>query len=161
MAATNRQRAYRSTFGLRYVYTPRIVVGGAEQEVGSHRGKILRAIDRVQATRQINIDISHPDKRTKFVSDGAGEMPTEPVNVWLFSYDKIHSTKIGRGENSGVKLINVHVVREIQKIGEWNGKDLKINLPIAMIGIEKQDGCAIVVQSKGGGQVYERLNFHS
>jgi len=34
-ASTNRQREYRGAFGLRYIYTPQIVVGGAAQEVGS------------------------------------------------------------------------------------------------------------------------------
>ena len=159
VSATNRQRTYRAAFGLRYIYTPQIVIGGAAQEVGSHRGKVLRAIERVRATQQVKVDISHPDKKTAVVTVGAGQMPTGPATVWLFAYDKSHSTDIGRGENSGVKLVNTHVVRETRKIGEWNGKNLKITLPIAMMGIDKQDGCAIVVQSKDGGQVYGAADF--
>ena len=159
VASTNRQREYRAAFGLRYVYTPQIVVGGAAQEVGSHRGKVLRAIERMRASRQVKVDISHPDKKTAVVRVGAGKAPAGPATVWLFAYDKSHSTDIGRGENSGVKLVNTHVVRETRKIGEWNGKDLKISLPIAMMGIENQDGCAIVVQSKNGGQIYGAADF--
>ena len=159
VASTNRQREYRAAFGLRYIYTPQIVVGGAAQEVGSHRGKVLRAIERVRATRQVKVDISHPDKKTAIVSIGAGETPSGPAKVWLFAYDKSHTTDIGRGENSGVKMVNTHVVRETREIGEWNGKDIKISLPIAMMGIEKQDGCAIVVQSKNGGQIYGAAVF--
>jgi hypothetical protein len=159
VSSTNRQRSYRAALGLRYVYTPQMVIGGAAQEVGSHRGKVLRAIERVRAIRQVKVDISHPDKKTAIVSVAAGETPFGPATVWLFAYDKRHSTDIGRGENSGVKLVNTHVVRETREIGEWTGKDLKITLPIAMMGIEKQDGCAIVVQSKDGGQVYGAAHF--
>lgn len=158
-ASTNRQRDYRGVFGLRYIYTPQIVVGGAAQEVGSHRGKVLRAIEKIRALRKIKVDISHPDEKTATVSIGAGEAPAGPATVWLFAYDNKHITDIGRGENSGVKLVNTNVVRETRKIGEWNGKSVKFNLPIAMMGIEKQDGCAIVVQSKDGGRIYGATHF--
>ena len=112
VASTNRQRAYRAALGLRYVYMPQIVIGGAAQEVGSHRGKVLRAVERLRATRQVKVDISHPDKKTAIVSVGASETPSGPTTVWLFAYDNHHSTDIGRDEISGVKLVNAHVVRE-------------------------------------------------
>jgi len=112
---------------------------------------VLRAIERIRASRQVNVDISHTDKKTAIVTVGACEAPSGPATIWLFAYDKEHTTDIGRGENSGVKLVNTNVVRETRKIGEWNGKSTTIKLPIAMMGIEKQDGCAIVVQSKDGG----------
>ena len=158
-ASTNRQREYRAASGLRYIYTPQLVIGGAAQEVGSHRGKVLRAIERIRASRQVKVNISHPDKKTAVVSVGAGEAPSGPATIWLLAYDKEHTTDIGRGENSGVKLVNTHVVRKTRRIGEWNGKDIKISLPIAMMGIEKQDGCAIVVQSKNGGRIYGATHF--
>lgn len=158
-SSTDRQRAYRAAFGLRYVYTPQMVIGGTAQEVGSHRGKILRAIERLRADKQVKVDISHPDKKTAIVHIGPGDMPAGPATVWLFAYDKSHSTDIRRGENSGVTLVNSHVVRAIREVGEWTGKALEITLPIAMMGIEKQDGCAIVVQSKAGGRVYGAADF--
>jgi len=159
VASTNRQRTYRAAFGLRYVYTPQIVIGGAAQEVGSHRDKVLRAIERVRAARQVKVGISHPDRKTAIVRIAAGGTPSGPATVWLFAYDKSHSTDIGRGENSGVKLVNTHVVRATREIGEWTGGDLKITLPIAMMGLEKQDGCAIVVQAKNGGRIYGAAEF--
>lgn len=158
-AATNRQRNYRAKFGLRYIYTPQIVSGGTQQSVGSHRGKVLRGIERARATQSVNVDISHPDKKTAIVSVGAGNAPTGKATVWLFAYDREHKTDIRRGENSGVKLVNTNVVRVMRRIGEWNGKPLKIKLPIAMMGLEKQDGCAIVVQSDRGGQIYGAADF--
>lgn len=159
VGSTNRQRNYRAAFGLRYIYTPQIVIGGAAQEVGSHRGKVLRAIERLRGSQQIKVDISHPDKKTAVVRVGAGAMPSGPATVWLFAYDKRHSTDIRRGENSGVKLVNTNVVREMRRIGEWKGKNLTITLPIAMMGLDKQDGCAIVVQSTDGGRIYGAADF--
>ena len=156
---TDRQRSYRAAFGLRYVYTPQIVSGGTQQSVGSHRGKVLRGIEKARAAQQVRVEITHPDKKTALVTIGAGKPPSGKATVWLFAYDRQHSTEIRRGENSGVKLVNTNVVRAMRRIGEWNGKELRISLPIAMMGLDKQDGCAIVVQADSGGTIYGAADF--
>jgi hypothetical protein len=158
-AYTDRQRSYRAAFGLRYIYTPQIVSGGSQQAVGSHRGKVLRGIERARGLARVKVDIAHPDKKTAIVTVGEGKASAGKATVWLFAYDKKHSTDIRRGENEGVKLVNTNVVRVMRRIGEWDGKPLKISLPIDMMGLEKQDGCAIVVQSAGGGIIYGAADF--
>ena len=158
-AYTDRQRNYRAAFGLRYVYTPQIISGGTQQSVGSHRGKVLRGIEKARTAQQVKVDIGHPDKKTALVTIGAGKASAGKATVWLFAYDSEHSTDIRRGENSGVKLVNTNVVRAMRRIGEWNGRKLQISVPIAMMGLEKQDGCAIVVQSERGGTIYGAADF--
>lgn len=158
-ANTNRQRNYRSAFGLRYIYTPQIVSGGTQQAVGSHRGKVLRGIEKARAAQQVAVDVTHPDKKTALVTIGAGKAPAGKATVWLFAYDREHSTDIRRGENTGVKLVNTNVVRAMRRIGEWNGEKLQISVPIAMMGLDKQDGCAIVVQSESRGTIYGAADF--
>lgn len=158
-AYTDRQRSYRSALGLRYVYTPQIISGGTQQSVGSHRGKVLRGIEKARAAQQVKVDVGHPDKKTALVTIGAGKASAGKATVWLFAYDREHSTDIRRGENSGVKLVNTNVVRHMRRIGEWNGRKLQISVPIAMMGLEKQDGCAIVVQSERGGTIYGAADF--
>lgn len=158
-ASTSRQSSYRAAFGLRYVYTPQMVIGGAAETTGSRRGEVLRDIERIRANPQVGVDVSMPDKKTAIVRVAAGKTPAGPATVWLFAYDRRHSTPVRRGENSGAMLVNTHVVRAIRKVGEWTGRELEITLPIAMMGLEDQDGCAVVVQSTAKGQIYGAAEF--
>ena len=158
-AYTDRQRNYRAAFGLRYVYTPQIISGGTQQSVGSHRGKVLRGIEKARTAQQVKVDIGHPDKKTALVTIGAGKASAGKATVWLFAYDKSHTTEIQRGENGGVKLTNTNVVRAIRPIGKWNGKKTEISVPITMLGIDNQDGCAIVVQDSRTGAILGAADF--
>lgn len=156
---TLRQRDYRGQFGLRYIYTPQIVIGGTKQEVGSHRGKVLRAIEHVRARPMVAVSVAHPDEKSALVTIDAGPAPGRTATVWLFAYDKSHTTDIQRGENGGVKLANTNVVRAIRQIGKWDGRKTEIKVPIAMLGIHRQDGCAIVVQEGGNGAILGAADF--
>ena len=157
--STSRQRNYGSAFKLRYIYTPQMVVSGTHQSVGSGRGKILRAIERARKAQRVPVTISHPDKDTALVTIAAGPKPDRPATIWLFAYDKEHLTSIRRGENEGVKLANANIVRAHRRIGEWNGKEMKIKVPVKMMGFDKQDGCAIVVQNELGGPILGSTAF--
>lgn len=156
---TLRQRDYRGQFGLRYIYTPQIVIGGTKQEVGSHRAKVLRAIEQVRARPMVAVSVARPDEKTALVTIDAGRTPGRTATVWLFAFDKSHTTEIRRGENGGVTLTNSNVVRAIRPIGKWDGKKTEIEVPIAMLGIDRQDGCAIVVQEGGNGAILGAADF--
>lgn len=158
-AATERQRAYRAALGLRYVYTPQMVIGGARQEVGSHSDKVLRAIDQARSDPRIPVDVARPHAATAIVTIGEGPAPARPAAVWLFAFDRQHSTTIRRGENEGVTLTNSHVVRAARRIGTWSGQRTRIELPLSMMGIDGQDGCAIIVQPDGGGRIHGAAMF--
>jgi len=152
-ASTERQRSYRKTLGLRYVYTPQMVVGGADQAVGSGRDAILAAIARRRGTARLPIGISHPAPGELAVTVGAGPRPDRPAAIMLFAYDRMHSTDVRRGENQGVRLVNRNVVRVQRRIGTWNGERMTIRLSVAKLGIAGRDGCAIIVQPPGGGAI--------
>jgi hypothetical protein len=158
-AATERQRAYRESLGLRYVYTPQMVIGGAREAVGSHRDEVLQAIEQARSEPRIPVEIAHPDADTAIVTIGEGPAPARPAAVWLFAFDRRHSTAIRRGENEGVTLTNSHVVRAARRIGTWSGQRTRIELPLAMMGIDGQDGCAVIVQPDGGGRIHGAAMF--
>ena len=157
--STARQHAYRQAMGLRYVYTPQMVVGGAHEVVGSRRGDVLRAIRQARGEPRIAIEVARPDAATAIVTLGEGPPPPRPAAVWLFAFDDRHSTDIRRGENEGVTLTNVHVVRAARRVGTWSGQRSRIELPLSMMGIDGQDGCAIFVQPEGGGRIYGAAMF--
>ncbi len=157
--STARQRDYRRALGLRYVYTPQMVIGGIDQAVGSGRGEVLNAIERRRGRARLAIDISHPAPGEAVVSIGAGPRPARPAQVMLFAYDRAHTTEIRRGENEGVKLINRNVVRAHRRIGTWNGTKKTIRISLKKLGITGQDGCAIIVQPEQGGAIYGAAAF--
>jgi len=157
--STARQRDYRRALGLRYVYTPQMVVGGVDQAVGSGRGKILDAIERRRGKAGLAIAISHPAPGEAVVTLGAGKVPARPVPVLLFAYDRAHTTEIRRGENEGVTLTNRNVVRAHRRIGTWDGTKKTIRLSIKKLGLGGRDGCAIIVQPEHGGEIYGAAAF--
>ncbi len=156
---TERQHAYVKRMGKRYVYTPQMVLNGTEDAVGSRRGQVLAAIDTARKHSQIDIVIAKNDAKNVTVKIGGGFRLSSPAEVWLFAYDSRHETSVPRGENSGRTLINTNVVRAIRNVGKWRGKDTEIKLPIGMMGIDDQDGCAIVVQEPDGGRVFGATAF--
>lgn len=159
--ATARQRSYRAALGLRYVYTPQMVVGGAAQAVGSNREDVLREIMRsdARAMPRIDITMSNPKPGTATIVVGAGAQPKQPAAVWVFMYDRSHVTEIARGENEGVRLTNTNVVRAIHRIGEWTGKRARFRIDLRALGATGRDACAIVVQEGGFGPILGADSF--
>ncbi len=156
-AVTDRQRAYGRRIGHGRIYTPEIIVNGMLDAVGSRRGAVDRAIDKVRAAMPSGLDIvlsKLPDHGMRISLPGA---PFDGVaTVWLARYDNEHVTNIERGENSGRTLRNINVVRELRRIGRWDGLPLDIDLPLsALIASDGagNDGCVVIVQKDGYGRV--------
>jgi hypothetical protein len=149
--ATRRQHAYRAGMGLRYVYTPQMVIGGALEHVGSGRAAVLNKIDALRAAPRIDVTAKHAGDHALSVSFGAGRAGA--ADVWLVSYDGLHTTEIRRGENEGVTLKNAHVVRSMRRIGSWSGKAETMTVTLKDGEMAGRTGCAVIVQKPGGGQI--------
>ena len=159
--STARQRSYRAALGVRYVYTPQMVIGGAAQAVGSNRDDVLKAIAQRSAGAVPGIDIamSMPKPGKAKIVIGAGPRPKHAATVWAFLYDRARTTEIVRGENEGVRLTNTNVVRAIHRIGEWNGKRERIRVDLEELGAASRDACAIVIQEDGFGPILGADSF--
>ena len=119
-AATERQRTYAARFpdGL---YTPQMVVQGTHQAVGSDRPAVLAAI---AAARPASIALT-------LTNDGAGlrvDAGAGPGRgtVVLVGYDRMHTTRVGGGENGGRMLTESNVVRAFTRLGPWDGMPLRL-----------------------------------
>jgi hypothetical protein len=124
-AYTARQWDYAHGLGHSDVWTPQVVVNGRLDVVGVKHGEIERAI--VRGDRGAGgpvVDIAD-DKVTV-----AGHAPREPATVWLVRYDpRIVQVPIQRGENGGRTLPHRNVVRQLVKLGVWNGAARAFVLP--------------------------------
>ncbi|MEE8505172.1 MAG: DUF1223 domain-containing protein, partial [Kiloniellales bacterium] len=106
---TARQRRYVEELGLRYVYTPQMIIDGRINAVGSRRDEVLDAIERAGRERA-GFDIRFVESGGGKVVIPAGHAPENGATVWLAVYDRSHETEIKRGENAGRKLRNTNVV---------------------------------------------------
>ena len=155
---TQRQRRYSQLMNLSYVYTPQTVIQGSEQAVGSEISKINSKISKTQQTQPLPVSIKKKPGGDFEVSIEAIKSP-EPVEIYLVGFDRSHSTDIRRGENSGRKLYNYNVVRDMRWVGTWSGK--AITLPAKMLATtsHKPIDFAVIVQSKKTGKIFGAAKF--
>jgi hypothetical protein len=155
---TNRQRAYARSLGSPMVYTPQLVVNGADHVVGSARGQVFAAIDSARAHPGINLDIglAMGDHHSLVVSIPAAAYNGE-ATIWFVRYALNEETPVSAGENAGRILRHANVVEELTAIGMWKGEAMDITLPWEAIEGSHETyedfGCAIIVQPEGLGPI--------
>ena len=154
-AATDRQRSYGRAFGRNSVYTPQMVIGGAEHVVGSNVGAVEQAIRRDQADRGAHLEIVLEAGEG---GDVVAHIPASseiegPADIWLFRYDSSREVDIARGENAGRTLRYHNVVREIRHLGLWAGEAQTLPLGLSDLREGGRDGCAVIVQGIGHGPI--------
>ena len=151
---TKRQRAYAANLGMRYVYTPQMIVQGAAHTTGSDRGKILAMIAKERKSKRVAVRISRAEDGIRITVAGAGTAGIkEEAAVWLAVFDNRHDTVIKRGENGGRTLSYYNVVRDMKRIGTWNGQPLDIPTGNTDMSTDGRDGCAVILQSVTTGRI--------
>jgi hypothetical protein len=156
---TNRQEDYRARFGIDSVYTPQMVVNGAEQFVGSDQSKLDNAIQREQQTpNPIAIRIeSTAMKNGKLAIEfsAAGDFPNAGVDVFALLTDDADQSSVARGENSGRTLTHVSVARSLHRVAELRGdstQTAEVPLPPTFVTLQGHH-IVLLAQSVGTGRV--------
>lgn len=141
---TDRQRAYVSPLGNRSPYTPQMVVNGRADVVGHD----LREVDALIAKAGPVAPGIRIAPAT--VEIDAGTAPARAADVWLVRYDPATlPVPVGRGENAGRTLPHAHVVRELARLGTWDGGQARLPLPAGREGLRT----AVLVQAPNGGPI--------
>lgn len=113
--ATARQQAYARQLG-GVVFTPALVVNGANVVVGSDHAAVETAIEAA-GTLPVPVTLSRTEGGMA-VEIGAGPGPVRALRI---VYDPEHATDVGAGENEGERLREYRIVREVETLGEWDG----------------------------------------
>ncbi|MFQ5763847.1 MAG: DUF1223 domain-containing protein [Rhodospirillales bacterium] len=150
-ANTKRQHRYARKMGLRYVYTPQMIIQGADHATGSDRPTVLAKIAEARKLDRLPVTIVRAEDGVRVTVPGAHT--TDKAAVWLAVFDREHETAIQRGENGGRTLKYHNVVHNIVRIGTWSGQPLDIPTGIAAMAGEGRDGCAVIVQSLSTGHI--------
>jgi hypothetical protein len=145
-----RQKAYSQVRGDRDVYTPQVIVNGAAHVIGSDRARIEGAIkDTGKADKVMSVPVTMTlsDKQLT-VSVAAGKDAGTPAHgeIWLCSISKSVPISIGRGENSGREIVYHNVVRNLLKVGDWNGNPGSWTVPLDSVLRDGVDAAAVLIQ---------------
>jgi len=145
-----RQKAYSRMRGDREVYTPQAVVNGSTHVIGSDREGIESAIgatakaDGVMSVPvEMNISGRQLTVSVAASSKGPAAMHGE---VWICAITKAVPIAISRGENRGRELTYYNVVRNLVKLGDWNGTPRSFTVPLDSLMHEGIDAAAVYLQ---------------
>src|ERR1700681_1534243 len=145
-----RQKAYSRMRGDRDVYTPQAIFNGSVHVIGSARAGIEGAIGdtrKADSVMSVPVSLTLAGKEISVSVGASGETPTEARGeVWICSISKAVPISIGRGENSGQEVTYYNVVRNLLKIGDWNGSSGSWTVPLESISREGVDAAVVYVQ---------------
>ncbi len=143
-----RQKTYAGHWPRVAIFTPQVIVGGRGQARADQTETVDRLIRRAQRADQDSPKV-HIGRGRATVE--AGPVPSRRDEVWLIRYDPHgQDVEVRKGENAGRTLSYRNVVRELVKLGSWDGHRQSYVLPPA-----KQEGLVnvVVVQKPDGGEV--------
>lgn len=144
-AYTDRQQAYARYHESDTVYTPQVYVNGHNSFVGIDRAELDDAIRVASMSGPSIAWVAHQ------VKVGDDTSVKAPCDVWLVRYDpRTLQVAISAGENAGRVLPQRNVVRELVKLGRWNGGPETFQIPPAG---SQGLSTAVLVQIAGGGDI--------
>ena len=145
---TKRQKAYAAAAGHRSIYTPQMVVQGAEDVVGNRKMDVADLIRKHQGKRlPVVVDLVRQGDELAISAraDGAAG----PADVYLVRYEPEKSVEIMRGENAGRTLTYHNIVTEWRVLGRWDGQGTyQLRVPV-----EGARPVVVLVQRAGYGPI--------
>lgn len=154
-AHTERQRQYRDFFGIRYVYTPQMIVQGAFQTTGSKRDEVAERIEKAKALPRLEVALAREADgiAVRVAPAEPSGVKAEDAAVWFVAFDDRHQTAVKRGENKGRQIVNRNVVRRFDLVGTWNGAAFATRVVPPARGEPGGGGAAVLVQSLVTGRI--------
>lgn len=158
-----RQKSYAKSLGVKGLKTPQAVVHGvkavAPARVGEAVAKLAASprpasLVRVTTTTEPGLGRARITVNGEAVGAGA-----RAADVWVASYDPGPvAVDVKQGANAGQRVKHVNVVRELKRVGAWQGGE-------AAFAANCQPACAVIVQGADGrvlgARVVERATLVS
>jgi hypothetical protein len=145
-----RQKAYSQVRGDREVYTPQVVVNGSVHVTGSDRAGIEGAIDttkKANGVMSVPVTMTRVGKQLNVSVEASGKgLAAAHGEVWICSVSKQVPIEIRRGENSGREITYHNVVRNLLKVGDWNGGSASWTVPLENVVHEGIDAAVVYLQ---------------
>ena len=145
---SDRQRAYAKSWGSSRIFTPQMVINGAEGVVGSRRDEVQDAVTSAQLPLAVTLAVQDDMLKLRVPADAA----LEDATIWLVRYLDRADVAIDKGENAGKSMVYTQVVVDRQVVGIWEADaGAEIKLPLDQFQNEDNGGLAVLVQQERNG----------
>jgi hypothetical protein len=142
---TDRQATYEPALGESGPFTPQMVINGRVSTVGNRLPEVEGLLAQMGADAGPEVALADGH-----VTVGRGEAPAGGADVWLVRYEpNLIEVAVTRGENTGHTLPHAHVVRDLVRLGTWDGSAASLELPAVAGGLRT----AVLVQAQNGGPI--------
>ncbi len=118
---SKRQRSYARVAGARSVYTPQMIVDGADHISGTKPMKLMERIEvhKARAT-PVSVRLTRDGDRVRIRATSTEPLP-RGATVRVATYLPQATVDISRGENAGRRLTYHNVVRNLVDVSTWDG----------------------------------------
>jgi hypothetical protein len=156
---TERQNAYSERFHLEGVYTPQMVINGAEQIVGSDRAALLHAVQQEEeqqpriSLRILSVSIDGKTLTVNFST--SGDLPKQGADLIAVLTDDSDRSNVLHGENSGRNLAHVAVARSLSRVARVQAageRTVQIQIPASFQAAQGHH-LILFAQAPGNGRV--------
>ena len=143
-AFTQRQRRFAHAAGSNTVYTPQLIINGADAVVGSHAREAEDIISAHKAAKDpVAVSLARRGDRLDIRATVQGEV-SDRLTVQMVRYAPSIVRDITRGENAGRTIVYTNVVTSWQALGTW-----RTDAPLAMQAELAGDGPVVVIVQDG------------
>ena len=144
-----RQKAYSHMRGDRDVYTPQAIVNGSAHVIGSDRDSIEGAIEdtgQAAGVMSVPVTMTLSGKQINVSVAASKAPPLRMAKSGSVRSRRRCRSRSARGENRGREITYYNVVRNILKVGDWNGNSGSWTVPIENISRDGVDAAVVYVQ---------------
>ncbi|MBP7001531.1 thioredoxin family protein [Amaricoccus sp.] len=126
-----RQRAYARAAGKRSLYTPQMIVQGADRVGGADADRVAALIAEHRARpAEAKVDLTREGERLDVRITAANPVGVGPSEVYLVRYIDEANVAIEHGENAGYDIDYANVVTDWTSVGRWDGvTPIELDLP--------------------------------
>jgi hypothetical protein len=119
---TTRQQQYATAFNINSIYTPQAIVNGRTECTGSDRKKLYTAVqDALEKNSHSNIEISAKASGVKQVAVSYKTGMDNRSMLQLAIVQTAATSSVKRGENKGLLLHHINVVRGLKVVATGTG----------------------------------------
>ena len=147
-AFTKRQKAYARAAGERSIYTPQMIVGGADALVAPRAADLAGLITAHRQTpARVSLGVTADGARFVIQIDADPPLETGAV-VQIVRYAPQARVEILRGENAGKVVDYANIVTAWHAVADWDGRTpLKLNATV-----EGEEPAVVIVQAARPGK---------
>ncbi|AGI67806.1 hypothetical protein OAN307_c21740 [Octadecabacter antarcticus 307] len=148
-AHTVRQQSYAHVAGASTIYTPQMIIGGADHVIGTKPMEVANLIQaHVASPTGASIAMQRSGNRLQITGETSHPLRSGTL-VQVIRYSPQETVDIRSGENAGKSLSYVNIVTDWRSVGEWNGNgDLNMTVDVSGGG-----PIVVIVQEPGPGAI--------